>query len=168
MGGVQPEQSAYNQEVRTMEHWRNYMDPKWTDSCPAHGNNPFLLYVVFQSWIRVEAKIPFPNSFSTMAEITPTTSLCCGSTRESENPTQSLRFIISENIPVSSVAAQWMNKDCIHVRRKKLVPDVTTLQACWWPTFRKTCSLNSALGEIKAYCQCVLNACWWWYTSYRG
>uniref|UniRef100_A0A8C4ZMJ2 TERF1-interacting nuclear factor 2 N-terminal domain-containing protein n=1 Tax=Gadus morhua TaxID=8049 RepID=A0A8C4ZMJ2_GADMO len=60
-----------------------------------------------------------PNSFSTMAEITPCTSLCCGSSRESENQTQSLRFIISENIPVSSAAAQSMNKDRKHVGRKK-------------------------------------------------
>ena len=51
----------------------------------------------------------FPNSFSHMGEITPVGVLtCCGSTRESENPTRSLRFIISENIPVSSGAAQWI------------------------------------------------------------
>ena len=38
----------------------------------------------------------------------------CGSTRESENLTQSLKFIISENI---SATAQWMNKDFKHVGR---------------------------------------------------
>ena len=65
-----------------------------------------------------------PNSFFPIGEITRTISLyivftCCGSIRESENLTQSLRFIMSENIPVSSAAAQLMNKDRKHVGRRK-------------------------------------------------
>ena len=40
------------------------------------ANNPFLLHVVVHVLQGVKAKVPFPpNSFSTMAEITPTTSL---------------------------------------------------------------------------------------------
>ena len=99
-----------------------------------------------------------PNSFSPMAEITPTTleSLrVVEGTRQSENLMQSLRFIISDNISVSLAAAQWMNKDRKHVEKRlkktfTLTDAPTTLQPCWWPIFRKTCTFNSALGEIEA------------------
>ena len=38
--------------------------------------NPFVLHVAFQYGLqRVKAKVPFPQFFSTMAELTPTTSL---------------------------------------------------------------------------------------------
>ncbi|CAL8388071.1 unnamed protein product [Boreogadus saida] len=37
--------------------------------------NPFLLHVAVHGLQRVKAKVPFPQFFSTMAEITPTTSL---------------------------------------------------------------------------------------------
>ena len=48
-----------------------------------------------------------PNSFSSMAKITPHyESLLVAELSESENPTQSLRIIISENIHVSSAAVQ--------------------------------------------------------------
>ena len=114
-------------------------------------------------------KFLYPNSFYTIAEITRTTSLCCGCTRESENPTQSLRFIISENIPVSSVTAKWMNKDHLHVSRKKLL---------FWQMCLKLLLYNlvddQRLGKhalliqpwVKSMCG-VLNACWLCYT-YRG
>ena len=58
------------------------------------------------------------NSSSTMAEINPTTSLyLLWKYQRIRDRTQCL-FIISENIPVSSAAKQWMNKDRKHVRRK--------------------------------------------------
>ena len=48
-----------------------------------------------------------PNSFSSMAEITPTTSLnLLWKYQRVGDPTQSLRFIRSVNFPLSSVAAQ--------------------------------------------------------------
>ena len=93
-----------------------------------------------------------PNSFSTMGEITPTTSLyLCGSTWESENLMQALRFIISENTPS---VAQWMNKDRKHVGTKKhlfwqMCPKLQ-LYNLVDTTFRKTCTFNSALGKIEA------------------
>ena len=61
-----------------------------------------------------------PISVSTMAEITSTMSLhFLQKVPESDNPTQSLRFIISEKNPVSTAAGQWMNKNHKHVGRKK-------------------------------------------------
>ena len=58
------------------------------------GNNPFLLHVTVQSGLQgVKAKVPFPpNSFWTMAEITPTTSLIVETPETSENLTQSSLF----------------------------------------------------------------------------
>ena len=48
------------QEVGTMERSRNYMGPKWTDSCHAYGNDPFLLHVAFQLGLqRVKAEVLF-------------------------------------------------------------------------------------------------------------
>ena len=57
------------------------------------GNNPFLLHDVVQSGFQgVKAKFPFPQSFSTMAEITPTESLVGEVPETSENPMQSSLF----------------------------------------------------------------------------
>ena len=43
--------------------------------CVSLADNPFLLHVAVHGLQRVKAKVPFPQFFSTMAEITPTTSL---------------------------------------------------------------------------------------------
>ena len=99
-----------------MERRRNDMDRKWTDSCPTHGNNPFLLHIAFQSWLqRIKAKIPFPQFLLHHGRDNPHyKSLLWKYQRVGEPDSR-----ISVNILVSSVAAQWMNKDRIHVRRKK-------------------------------------------------
>ena len=140
MQTLPPKDSANDQEVRTMKRLRNDMDPKWTDSCllktsfsrrrSPSGKSLHTATIPFSSmsWFNLdfrESKPKFlsPNYFSTMAEITPhhyESLLVVFTMRESENPTQSLRFIISENIPVRSAAAQWMNKGHKHVGRKHL------------------------------------------------
>ena len=100
------------------EHRRNYMNLKWTNSCllktsfsrhssPSSGSlhtatNPFSSRSsIWTSESQSQSSFS-PNSFSTMA--TTSLYLLWWSPRESENPTRSLRFIISENIPFSSAA----------------------------------------------------------------
>ncbi|CAL8376871.1 unnamed protein product [Boreogadus saida] len=66
-------------------------------------SNPFLLHVVFQSGLQ-RVKVPFREFLLHYGRDDPYyESLLVA---ESENPTQSLRFIISENIRVSSAAGQ--------------------------------------------------------------
>ena len=48
--------------MRTEQWSVGEVDPKLTESCPAYGNNPFLLYVAFQYGLqRVKAKVPLPQ-----------------------------------------------------------------------------------------------------------
>ena len=72
-----------------------------------------------------------PNSFSTMAF-----TLLVVEVPVSENPTTSLRFRISEKITVSLTAAQLMDKDCKHRRKKQFNFEVTwtrtELTAVYW------------------------------------
>ena len=92
------------------------------DSCQSLQAN--VISFSFNLDFRVKAKVPFPQYLLHHGLGNPRyESTCYWSTRESENPTQSLRFIISENILVSSAAAQWMNKDRKHVGRKLLYFD---------------------------------------------
>ena len=61
--------------------------------------NPFLLHVAVHGLQRVNAEVPSPQFFSSMAEISPTTSLfTCGSTRDVR---QSLLFIISSEAHIA-------------------------------------------------------------------
>ena len=84
-------------------------------SCPHTDTIPFSSCRCSES----KPKFLSPNSISVMAEIIPTTSLYwLWKYQRIGDLTHSL-FIISENIPVSSATAQWMNKDRKHVRRKK-------------------------------------------------
>ena len=76
--GVQADESAYDREVGIMEHLRNDRDPKWTDSCLLKTScwriRQQSLSPPCRGSIWTESKPKF-LSFSTMGEITPTTSL---------------------------------------------------------------------------------------------
>ena len=67
---------------------------------PAFGNKPFLLHVAFQSGLqRVKAKVPFPQFLLHHGRDNPhheSLGLLVSEVPESENPTQSLRFRMSE------------------------------------------------------------------------
>ena len=122
-------------EVGTTERQRNYMDPKWTKHPFLAGGSAALPPVRIQQqslsppcsgsiWTsESQSQSLFPQFLLHHFRDNPTplrVFSCCGSTRDSENPTaQSLRFIISENSLVSLAAAQWVNKDCKHVWRIK-------------------------------------------------
>ena len=61
------------------------------------GNNPFLLHVVVHVLQGVMPKFLSPNSFSTMAEITPTTSLVV------EIPETRVRLVMRQNTNIRTV-----------------------------------------------------------------
>ena len=85
---------------------RSYAD---SSGCSAGGG----IWTSFQSELqRVSPKVSFSQFLLPMCEITPTTSLyLLWNYPRVGDLMQFVRFIISE-YPVSSAAAQWMNKDC--------------------------------------------------------
>ena len=135
-----------------MEHLRNDRDPKWTDSCLLKTScwriRQQSLSPPCRGSIWTESKPKF-LSFSTMGEITPTTSLYLLWKYQWVGEPDAVFKI--HNIRISQ---------SVQPRRNEWIKIVvTTLQPLWWATFRKTCTFNSTLGEIQELC--ALNACWW-------
>ena len=153
-------------EVGTMERQRNYMDPKWMDSCLLKTS--FSLPAAPPPHVRIRHS---PNSFSPMGEITSTISLYLLWKNQR----------VWEPDAVFKTAAQWMNKDREHVRRKKhlfwqmcpkfllynLVDDqhlekhVFLIQP-WVNSKHSVCVLPPLLNACHA---CSRGR---WYNSYRG
>ena len=123
----------------TAVYWK-HLSPAWGAAAAPSPDRirqqPVLLHVAVQSGVqRVKAKVSFPQFLLYHGRDDPTplrVFTCCGSTRVWEPRWHSLRFIKSKNIPVSSAAAQWMNKDRKHKTFILKLPEVTTLQPCWW------------------------------------